>query len=354
MLTGRRHDEAGVAIVAAVAMMLFGAFVVVAIMMSSRASSDGARVQLASQASDQLARDAGSMLATMYSSVESGEFDGFVPSRTSLERHASAIGAKVVPNGSLPSDLGRVDTARVPGDRRFAVEQSLEDGRTGYWQVLSARLPTWGQTRGGRVAVYVRTWTSGDGITTRPMVYRLDFRPSWFADYQMLFDGPLLVGDTARLDGRVHSNGYRASFFGQYDPQYDSGVTISFAAGARCVGNARVSVSAGALGGPGVGGCPAANRVAGRAPRINILRAQDMAAKMRALCAAGGGAARGIDLGCLTQTTPVTVTLGPGSVSAGGRTFDATVRGDAAGDNLGSVFVDSCEVEFLCIIWFYV
>lgn len=345
LMAGRmRQGERGSALVAAIAVMVIGAFIVIAIMTMSRASSSGARAKLASQASEQLARDAGSVLATIYSSVESGEYDGFVPSQAALQKHATAIGGTVVPNGSLPDGLGTVDAARVPGDRQVTVTQQLDQGRTGYWQVLSSRMPEWGRTRGGLVSVYVRTWTRGGGASTKPQVYRLDFRPSWFADYQMLFDGPVAFGSTTRINGRVHSNGYRASFYNQYDPQYDAGLAVRFEAGARCVGNARVSTSARGIGGPGIGGCPAANRVAGAMPRINILRAQQMATKLRAVCALPAGQRRSVSIACLPGTNQVEVRLSGTQVIAGGRTLNAAVQGDAPGRNQGAVVVASGDV----------
>lgn len=337
--------ESGSALVAAIAVLVLGAFVVVAIFTMARASSSSSKAQLASQASEQLARDAGAMLATIYSSGDAGEFDGFVPSRTVLQRHATAIGGAVVDNSTFSgSGLHTVDS-RVPGDRRVAVSQPLDAQRTGYWQVLSGRMPTWGFTSGARITVYIRTWTQGGGITSKPQVYRLDFRPTWFADYQMLFDGPVAIGSTARLNGRVHSNGYRASFFNQYDAYYTAGQAIRLESGAQCVGNAKLSVSNLRIAGPGLGGCPAQFRVAGTSPRINLLRAQDSAAKLRAICALPAGSRRGIQMLCLNTTSRITVRLAGGSVVANGTSLNATVTGNVPGTSQGAVVVTGGDVS---------
>lgn len=346
MLRSPAHRrETGSALIAAIALTVIGVFIVVAIMAMSRSSSEGARAKLEAQASEQLARDAGSMLATIYSSVDSGEHDGFVPSATALQQHSAAIGGRVVPNSRLGSGLGVIDAQRVPPDRRVTVQQQLDSGRTGYWQVLSARLPDWGLTSGGRVTIYLRTWTMGGGRATKPMVYRLDFRPTWFGDYQMLFDGPVAIGRTTQLNGRVHSNGYRASFYNQYDPQYDAGLAIRLEAGARCVGNARLSVSNRGIGGPGIGGCPAANRIAARTPRVNILRAQDMATRLRAVCALPPSRRPSVQIACLPAAPTTTVRLAGNIVFAGGRTLNAAVAGNAPGRNQGAIVVASGDVQ---------
>lgn len=345
-----RDGERASAIIAAIALMLIGAFVAVAIYTSSRTSADGSRSRLENQATQQLARDAGTVLAAMYSAGASGEFDGFIPSATRLQAHADSIGGRVISNAVLPNGLGIVDASRVPGPRRVTVRQSLQDGRTGYWQVLSARLPDWGRTPGGRVVVYVRTWTSGGGNnTTKPVVYRLEFRPTWFADYQLLFDGPMLIGSTAVLNGKVHSNGQRTSFFNVYDQQYDNeGLAIKFNAGARCVGTARVSTSAARIGGPGVGGCPAANRVSSHVPQVNILRAQDLAKRLRDLRTLPASDRTGISIGYSDTTSPIDVVLSGSTMRVSGvGTLDARVAGAAGvpGSRQGAVLVASGNVN---------
>lgn len=331
--------------IAAIAIMVIGAFIAIAIFSMSMSSADGSRTKLESLAAEQLSRDAGTVLAAIYSTGGSGEFDGFVPSADRLRPHAAQLGGQVIANSALTgamASLAVVDAQRVPAAARVTVTQPLQDGRTGYWQVLAARLPTWGTTAGGRVTVYVRTWTAGNASApTKPLVHRLEFRPAWFADWQMLFDGPFWLGSTAQLNGRVHSNGYKASFFGTYDTMYEEGAAIRLDAGARCVGNARLSTSALRIDG-NLALCPAANRVTEHVPRVNLLRAHDVARHLRPLCGAGH---TGLTVVCLPGAGVHTVRLQGNRVIADGRPYMANVAGDRPGDHQGVVVIADGDVR---------
>lgn len=351
----RRRNELGSALIAAIALMIIGSFVATAIYMSARSSADGSRQQLESQAAEQLVRDAGTMLASVYSSNESGEFDGFVPSRAALQRYVQTVaGGRVLDNQSreIPAGLRTVDSRRITDlDQRVTVAQPIDGtaagGRTGYWQILSARLPSWQTTRGARVAVWIRAWTGSNGAYSKAQVYRLTFRPEWFGDYQMLVDGPIMFGPTTRLNGRVHSNGYRTSFYNSYDTQYDSpsNLAIQFMPGARCVGNAQVSTSAKNIGGAGIGGCPAANRISSRVPRINLLRAQDLITRLQAMCYPRQQPVPGISLYCSNTSAPITVQLRGSQVIANGSSRTARYSSDVPGTVQGAVIVAQGDVR---------
>ncbi|MCW2955634.1 MAG: hypothetical protein JWO69_503 [Thermoleophilia bacterium] len=351
LLMRRRRDERGAAMLMAIAFLLFASLIVTAIVVTGKTSMDTSRERLDESASLQLARDAGTALSNAYSGVTSGEFDGFAPTRQVLDQHARSIGGTLVDNGSLPSGLSTVDNGRVPAGARSTVTRPLEDGRIGYWQLFSIKMPKWGTTRAGRVVVYVRVWTSPEtnrSQVSQPMLYRLEFRPTWFADFQMLFDGHLSSGAGSVLNGRVHSNGYRTSYFDVYRTRTDQSNFIHMDAGASCAGAARLSVATqpgdpragNALNGPGA--CPG-QYTATPGARYNLLRSRDLVARLRAICTAG---APGISTYCQTATVPSTnVVLSGTTVSVDGRSLNARVAGDVPGSNQGAVVVVAGNVR---------
>lgn len=347
MLTASPHrrGEDGVAILMSIALLVLAAFVIVGIFVASRASNDLSRERLDSSAGTQLARDASAALGAAYSAMESGEFDGFAPAESVYRGHATRVGGFHVRNGGLPAparaaQLHQVDP-RVPASSQFAVAQPLGDARFGWWQVYSVKLPDWGVTPGGRVVTYIRTWTSAgrDGAVSLPSMYRVDFRPRYFADYQMLFDGPTIVGSGAVIEGPVHTNGQESSFMDQYRPQVAAGQMLTFEAGSSCRSTARISLAAGNA--VGVAGCTSLARRT--TERYNLLRARDAAAGLRRACARPSPS---IDLLCLDTTADVNVRLAGSRVMvSGGRTLDARVSGNRPGDNQGAVLVASGRVN---------
>lgn len=344
--------ERGVALPAAIALLVLASFVIVAIMVASRASSDRARERLEGGASTQLVRDASSAISTGYSAMASGEFDGFIPSQSVLQFHAARLdGASVVSNASLPTvlgdpttRLGQVDSSRVPPSGRFTMREPLDGGRTGFWQVYSAKLPTWGTTRGGRVVVYVRTWTTGSaGVITKPLIHRLEFRPSWFADYQMLTDGPILFNGAANIAGRVHSNGYSASYYDQYRSMTAAGTTIKFLPGpGTCTSTSRITVATGTV--VGKPSCVAVSRTT-PGVRYNLLRARSVATRLREICAQPAASHPGLVMSCSTATTTTNVRLTATGISInGGPEMSAVTVGDRPGQQQGAIFVASGDV----------
>ena len=327
--------DVGSAMIAAVILMLLASFVIVAITVSSISSRDNARAVGDDAASQELARTASTVLSAAYSTLASGEQDGFVPSKATLTAYTQDIaGAQVLDNATLPANLQSVDANRVPAWGRFTVQQPASDGKAGFWQVYSVKLPKWGITKAGRVTVFVRTWTRSQttGTTSKPALYRLEFRPGWFADYEMLFDGPVRLGAGATLNGRVHSNGYFTSFFNQYSTWGDDRIRID--AGVTCSTTTRITTSTGNI----AGVCPGQSR-AGKSPRINILRARDLANTLRSMCL-GASAHPGVQMLCPATTSQVDVTLSGSTVSvAGYGNLNAAVAGDLPGQNQGAVVV---------------
>ncbi|MCW2962549.1 MAG: hypothetical protein JWM25_1862 [Thermoleophilia bacterium] len=331
--------ERGGALVAAIVLMLLASFIIVAIMVSSFSSRDGTRSKQEDATGQEVARTAGTVLSSIYSSLSAGEHDGFVPNAATLTRYVDVAGGAVVANSSLRADLGTVDTARVPAYGRFTVQQPLSGGRMGNWQVYSVKLPTWGTTKAGKVVVFVRIWTAAGGTTTKPIVYRMEFRPSWFADYQMLIDGPIRFGIGATLEGRVHSNGYQTSFFNSYASWAPTGDKIRIDPGVTCTASARVSTSVG-----NIVGCGSVARP-NTGARINLLRARDTAAEVRRICQGPAAERPGISMACPAATSEVTVSMSPADNMvrlSTGEVLNANVTNPAAGipgTNQGAVVV---------------
>lgn len=335
---------------AAIALTVLGALIITAIMVSSKSSSNSARERLDAAASDVLARDASAVMSDAFSDLEASELDGFVIDRPILQRHAEQLGAgaTVIPNGSgqIPTELRRVDTARVPAAGQFTMVQRLDDDRLGYWQVYSMKVPTWGTTPGARLTAYVRSWATprnGSGFTTRPMVHRVELRPTWFTDFQMLFDGPFYLGAGATISGRIHSNGYETSLFNQYQQLVDEGVSIK-SDPIVCTATARVSTAAGRID----TSCPSSQERSSAGQRYNLLRARDMVARIRAFCGGGGGG--GVQLVCTRSTGEATVRLSGSSVSVsapgfGSRTVSAGVSGDRPGQSQGAVILHDGNIR---------
>ncbi|MCW2973767.1 MAG: hypothetical protein JWN72_2040 [Thermoleophilia bacterium] len=329
-----RDRESGMALLAAIILVVLASLVVIAIIGSAMSSRDGARAVQEDAASQEVARTASTVLAAAYSSLDSNEFNGFVPDQATLVRYAAQAGGQVVPNSSLANGLGNIDTARVPAWGQFTVRQPASNGATGYWQVFSVKLPTWGVTRGGRVVVYVRAWTQSTvtKVDSKPIIYRVEMRPGWFADYEMLFDGPISILPGATVNGRIHSNGYQTSFFNQYQAWGNDRLRVS--AGVTCSAASRLTTSKGNI---KPGACGAQSK-ANSGPRVNILRARDLANSLRTICETG--AHPSVNMLCTRDTTDHNVFLSGSTVTVSGvGSVSAAVTGDRATDKQGAVIV---------------
>lgn len=346
-----RRDEQGAALVAAIAMSLLGALIVVAIIMSANSSGNAARERLHAAANDVLAQDAASVLSDAFSDLESSELDGFLVDRPVLQRHAERLGsgADVLANGSrrIPPELRRVDVSRVPVAGRLTFVQRLDDTRLGYWQLYSMKIPTWGTTPGGRVTAYVRSWATpidDSSLVTRPMIHRIELRPSWFADFQMLFDGPFRLFTGATVSGRLHSNGYETSLFNQYRASHvQNGVSID-SQPIVCAASARISSASDDIRTT----CPASQERSDTGVRYNLLRAREMVDRLRDFC---GTPTPGIQLYCTGTTAEVSVQLRPDNriivrnlATGATRMLDASTRGDRPGDSQGAVVLTDGNV----------
>ncbi|MCB0880344.1 MAG: hypothetical protein KDC46_15335 [Thermoleophilia bacterium] len=339
MLTSAPTRERGSAMVLAIALLVLGAFVAVAIIVSAMSSNSTARRQQDVGTSEQIVRNAGEVIAASYSAMESGEFDGFVPRPQVLQRHVARDGGRVIAN---PAGFTNV---QVSNGR--TVELDLDPQRYGYWQIYDVQAPRWGITPNATVKVYVRTWTrpKRGGDATRPMIYELQLRPEWFADFQILVDGKLKLGSSAKIDGRVHSNGTLSSIFNVYrDEPWQISIGDTGDA-ATCTSTARITSASGTI--KNKPSCIAqGGKVATvKDMHVNILRAQNAIDEIRDLCSGAPAATRipSPQLTVVCPTTAVTtVNVSGNSVKVNGSSKNAKVT---AGGNQGVVVVANGDVR---------
>lgn len=319
---------------ASIALLVLGSFVVISMMVSSATSRDASRERGELSANEQLARDAATSYANAYSALAAGEHTSFAIDQAAMRdllsgRSASANGRpdQVIPNGRLRGQLGSlrsVDEDTIPASGRFSVRTVMADGRTGYWQPFAMRVPTWGDTKGGVVTVYIRSWSAnGNRLVGQPLVTKVRLRPTWFSDYQMLFDGPIVLGSNARLNGRVHSNGYRVSLFNQFNNPATTPNMITLDPSVDCGPATRFTTSRGSIGGPGrcTGGRKARADVGAR---VSLLRARDLTDRAHRLCARNGSSP-GLNLICPPAAAVTTVRLAGQSVYVNGRRYGAGI-----------------------------
>ena len=336
MLTRRRTGEDGVALVLALSLMVLVALLTVAIFMGAQSSVEGTRNRTAGNATELLARDAGTALVSAFNALRAGEQNRHAVDETLLDQHARRLGsgARAVRNSSLPwPELRVVDGARVPRAGQVTMQRDIGGGLVGYWQVYSVKAPSYGVTRGGRVLVYVRAWVASGTSAQRPVIYRLEFRPTWFADYQLLFDGPAVFGSDAVISGRVHSNGFEASYYDQYDGM---STQISMDRGASCTGSAVISTARGRI-----SGCGRHNENTGR--EYNLLRARTAIETLRNWCTRPALRPT-IEMSC-PSTTTTSVRLRGTDVWVNGARVSARFEGDLPGNDQGAVVIAPGNVD---------
>lgn len=264
--------------VAAIAIMIIVGFIIVAVMVNGFSSRDTSRATLDRASTEEVAREAGAVLASIYSSVEAGEFDKFVPSEQVLSKHAASTDSTLESN---PEVIGSVDVS-IPADRQKSVCRSLGDALTGCWQLFAVKTPDWGTTKAGAVTVYIRSWTKSTGGTDRigdPMMYRFDLRPTLLSDYQMVADGKIAFGTGAVINGRVHSNGRLSSFFNQFS-NMPSQINVGYGGLATCTAQARISTSKGVINTTTSPSC-ASSKYENTGQDVNLLRVSALVSRLK-------------------------------------------------------------------------
>ncbi|MCB0878812.1 MAG: hypothetical protein KDC46_07510 [Thermoleophilia bacterium] len=145
------------------------------------------------------------------------ETDGYTLSLQDLQKLIDGqAGATIVSNASTSDAAGMSPVRLADPNARYTVREAGTD-TIGYWQVYAVVPPHYLGTQSD-LTVYVRAWATAPNsakIVTQPRIFRVEYRPSFFSDYQMVSDAPVFVKDNPlwTIDGPLHSNGYPGQDF---------------------------------------------------------------------------------------------------------------------------------------------
>lgn len=238
-------------------------------------------------------------------------------------------GASVIPNDSAPGYAAMAPVRLADARLHYTVREQGTD-TVGYWQVFDIIRPRYHRSAPNDVVYYIRAWATGrtsTNITTKPRIFRVEFRPGWFSDYQSVTDAPFFIKDNQNVtvDGPIHSNGYEVVNWLALDDSGASRRGIYFKDAPTCTARAQFTTSQDqGISVPG-GSCADA-RDAGRrdARQISLLGVQDTYEKIRAYCPGGGGL-----VFCRNDAATYDVRLGNQSVRVNNTTYGLRNRDDS-------------------------
>lgn len=232
--------------------------------------------------------------------------------------------ATVLPN-SQTSDKAGMSKVRVPGNYAYTVREEGSD-TIGWWQVYDVIPPRYYDTAAGgpgatNLVIYIRAWATTKGtsgqITTKPRIFRVEYRPGFFSDYQAVSDGPFFAKDNAPyiFNGPIHSNGYETMAF----MAMDGGVSrkgVFVKSPSNCTKQARFSTSQNTPISVAGGSCAAAVKAGRRnARQLSLLGVKDAVDYMGRRCNQGL-------VVCRTGAGSYNIRLGYSAVSVNGQTFN--------------------------------
>jgi hypothetical protein len=210
----------------------------------------------------------------------------------------------------------------------WSMQTSLKDGRTSWWQLVNTIPPGTGNAT---LVAYVRTWIAAGGpgsrVLTEPRIARAELRPGRFSDYQLLVDGPLVMGAGTRIEGRIHSNGYPDAYLTDAFTSADRPIVLGNALGRpSCVRGAAFSTAKGSISGSCSGFAAPRDENNGRL--IDMLRGESHLELLRSMCGAavfcpGGSGPWSIDLSSMRVNGQSI----PGAAKAVYVRGDASLRG---------------------------
>lgn len=237
-------------------------------------------------------------------------------------------GAKVIDNSKLPASWG-LQPALVPAASQFTVKEPSANTYS-YWQVFHVVPPRY-DDRAGRahdLVVYIRAWATSKSdqvlLTTKPRIFRVEYRPGFFSDYFSVTDAPFFVKDNPNyaINGPVHSNGYTVvDWLAKTDSFNTASPTLQgiwFNQQATCRPGARFSISQGTtptrgIAVPGPSCKKHVDDARTNARQVNLLGVEDSYRYMEARCGAG--------VYCPNGAGPFAVTLGTNSVTVDNQTI---------------------------------
>ncbi|MCW2927777.1 MAG: hypothetical protein JWM86_1745 [Thermoleophilia bacterium] len=273
------------------------------------------------------------------------ETNNFVLDEAALKRLVNGqTNVTVESNERTSKPAGMADVnASIPRAARFTVVEKGTD-TIGYWQLYHVIPPLYYESAGRPatdLVVYIRAWATGaagGAITTKPRIFRVEYRPGLFSDYQSVTDAPFWakngggVSTNFRVDGPIHSNGYSYLTWLNTFPDNSSGTGIYFEAPPTCSGRAKFSTSQGAqIDVPGATCRTALTKSRKTARQLSLLGVEDVFAKMSTRCSSGTNPI----VQCVNGGGPYDMWLGYQSVRVQGpgvsRTFN--LIGRAGGDS---------------------
>lgn len=338
-MIGHSHAERGSALTLAIVISVLGSIVVVA--MTTMLDWSGERGRARSDRAQNVSVVDRALAAYEYALEHNvtNDYHRFRLDRPAMTKLASAevsmrLGrAEAVPNRSFGAEFRRHGLERtwMEPAYAFSMKHQLPDGRTSWWQLVNTVPP--GEDSSALVA-YVRTWIAMGGpasrVVTEPRIARAELRPGRFSDYQMLVDGPVVLGQGSVIDGRVHTNGYPDAYLLDAFTRPNEALVLGNALGVpTCRRGAAFSTAAGAIvgnnGGSVVGSCAAVPRDEGNRRLIDLLRGRAHLQMLKGMC--------GQIVFCPPGSGPWSINLGSATVNGRGIPAAAQavyVEGDAS------------------------
>jgi hypothetical protein len=234
----------------------------------------------------------------------------------------------VIKNSAAPGYSSMVPVLLSDPATQYTVREPGSD-TIGYWQIFNVVRPRYSPAAAHDVVYYIRAWATAatsDQITTKPRVFRVEYRPGWFSDYQSVTDAPFIIEDNANvtINGPIHSNGYSVVDW----LATDSGGTIRrgiyFKDPPTCTTNARFSTSQNRdIIVPGASCANAMKAKRQDARQISLLGVEDTYARINRYCPNGKGLVY-----CFSGGAPYNVTLGTNAVNVNGTTYPLRWRDD--------------------------
>lgn len=338
--------EDGVALVTSLIVMVVCAGLGLAIFLAAHGANDRSRTRndriLARTAVDS-AID--TYLAALNADI-AGEHNGFMLDNDAmLAVQNPSKGRYRFANSALPASFGKLrvvgtGTYGIPSTAQYTMREPGPAANTyNYWQLYAIKQPgpSFNTNSGFRVIAYFRGWTANTAgtVITKPRIVRTEMRSGRFGDYQIIADGPVTFLDGARIDGRVHSNGFDDTQFGMGSPPPYIGAAPGNTA-INCTSAARFTSTRGSIDAAGLG-CPspAAQKDEGTGTPISMLRVDEAVKRIANHCGSNDWArivcqvGNADDRGTIEKSDDrYVVTLSGNSVTiAGVGTYTATWKG---------------------------
>lgn len=244
--------EHAAALIAAIAVMVLGVLLIGAVFAlldrsGERASSRGTRAASITMVDQALT----SYEFALESSLTDESLDYLLDGSMMQKLATNQPGMQPVANRTFGKSfqLKGLQQSWMPPANAWSMSTPLPDGQTGWWQIVAV-VPA--SSANPNLSVFVRTWTSTAGATSQvtgePRLIQAQLRPGRFSDYQILVDGPLVLGDGIEINGRIHTNGYPDAYLA--DNFVKQGFPLKLESGSRaptCTRSAGFSTAAGRI-----------------------------------------------------------------------------------------------------------